>query len=316
MAFINIDIEKLLNEDGWIQITLDAGPAVQKRVSLSPPQMGMFNTLDITKFPDGTVWLDFLSDKYAPSKEVMDFMAYCSDKWGNDSSGRGVPNKDDISALRDGTFGRTWENVKLAQIKRPEHLSLTVILRIIIDNNDMSNFIKSLGEGFVRSAVNQVGRDSGRVISNNVYNDQDYVQVTNVSEQSASTPPPITATPSGVPQDAISSTKYFSAGKLVWLSILSIFLMPLGSLFVLLYGVFMLTDRSDKVEWYTSEPNYVRDRRYRSGVRYVGKTTKHHTAKVSASPEVMEIKKRNANLTMIIGGVGIILFTFIMIFAK
>ncbi len=103
---------------------------------------------------------------------------------------------------------------------------------------------------------------------------------------------------------------------MAWLTILSIFLMPLGSLFVLLYGVFILADRSDKMMWYTSEPNYVRDRRYKNGVRYVGNISKQHTAKVLASPEVMEVKKRNATISMIIGTVGIVVFTIIMIFAK
>lgn len=35
----------------------------------------------------------------------------------------------------------------------------------------MGNFLSDLGKGFVRSAVNQVGRDGGRVISNSVYGD-------------------------------------------------------------------------------------------------------------------------------------------------
>ena len=33
----------------------------------------------------------------------------------------------------------------------------------------MGNFFVNLGKGFIRSAVNQVGRDGGKVISNNLY---------------------------------------------------------------------------------------------------------------------------------------------------
>ena len=33
----------------------------------------------------------------------------------------------------------------------------------------MGSFINELAKGFIRSAVNQVGRDAGRVVSNNVY---------------------------------------------------------------------------------------------------------------------------------------------------
>jgi hypothetical protein len=36
----------------------------------------------------------------------------------------------------------------------------------------MSKFVKQLAKGFVRSAVNQVGRDGGKVISNKVYGDK------------------------------------------------------------------------------------------------------------------------------------------------
>lgn len=36
----------------------------------------------------------------------------------------------------------------------------------------MNKFAKQLAKGFVRSAVNQVGRDGGKVISNKVYGDR------------------------------------------------------------------------------------------------------------------------------------------------
>ena len=34
------------------------------------------------------------------------------------------------------------------------------------------SFVKNLGKGFVRSTVNQVGRDGGKVISNKIYGDR------------------------------------------------------------------------------------------------------------------------------------------------
>lgn len=181
MRFFTFDLEQAIVQGEWITSPNISGQvAKQKRIELNPMQMEMFNLLDITKFADGTIWLDFLSDKYAPNKSLMDFMAYCANKWGNDSLGRNVPTERDMPDLRNGTFGRTWTNVKITQIKRPEKLSLTIVLRIIIDNQDMSNFAKELAKGFVRSAVNQVGRDGGRVISNNLYNGQNYVTLNNV----------------------------------------------------------------------------------------------------------------------------------------
>ena len=35
----------------------------------------------------------------------------------------------------------------------------------------MGNFIQNLAKGFIRSAVNQVGRDGGKIISNQIYGD-------------------------------------------------------------------------------------------------------------------------------------------------
>lgn len=134
-VFFNIDLDELINSGVFISNSLDnIGPALQKRVQLIPPQMGMFTDVDVTKLPDGTIWLDFLSSKYAPNKNLMDFMAYCYKKWGLDSQYRGMPSNKDVEDLRRGCFARTWSKVKILQIKRPEHVALSIVLRIIIDN--------------------------------------------------------------------------------------------------------------------------------------------------------------------------------------
>lgn len=143
MGFFNFKLEDLLNGDDWFATNIESVPALQKRVELPTLELGMFDVIDITRFPDGLIWLDLLSKKYAPTKPLMDLMCYCTNRWGNDSLGRGLPSYDDSDALRNGTFGRTWENIKLIQIKRPEHNQLTIALRIIIDN-DMQNFVSTL----------------------------------------------------------------------------------------------------------------------------------------------------------------------------
>jgi len=43
------------------------------------------------------------------------------------------------------------------------------------------SFLTSLGKGLIRSAVNQVGRDGGRVISNNIYGDAHSIPHRNVN---------------------------------------------------------------------------------------------------------------------------------------
>lgn len=299
MSFINLNLDELLNGGTFSVGTLEGvGPVSQKRVSLDPPQMSMFTDVDVTKLPDGTVWLDFLSLKYAPNKEVMDFMAYCYDRWGADKRGRGLPCDADVPALKSGKFGRTWENVRLIQIKRPEHLSLTIALRIIIDNEDMSNFINQLAKGFVRSAVNQVGRDGGRVVSNQIYHGQNYIPIADVSQP---TPPPAGNNPQqNIPSSAYSTTKPLSAGKIILFVALSLFLFPIGTIGVFIYGIVKLCDYSDKIEWLETSPQYVQDRRYKSGVRYVGDSTTKKSMNVTATPNVRAIHKRNGIIAIAI----------------
>ena len=322
MQFFDFDFDDALNGGGYFPAKLDIYQngkefdVLIKSIDFPLPQMGMFHTLNIIKLPDGTLWLDFLSSKYAPNTQLMQFMKYCTDEWGLDSKQQGYPTQKDTEFLRRGYFGRYWSNVKITQCKFDNQPSLTITLRIIIDNQDMSNFTKQLAKGFIRSAVNQVGRDGGRVISNNLYNGENYIPISNTTGSIKHPSSGLAANQSTVPQESVSTTKHFTAGKMALLSFLSIFLMPLGPMGVILYGVFLLVDRSDKVEWYTTEPSYTKDLRYKTGARYIGDITQRHSAKVQASPEVMNIKKRNAKIAIIIGGVGLVLFAVIMIFGK
>ncbi len=178
----------------------------------------------------------------------------------------------------------------------------------------MSNFAKQLAKGFIRSAVNQVGRDGGRVLSNNIYKGENYIPVSNVTSQGSPVLTPIGNPYQDIPEDAISTTKPFTVGKMLFLGFLSFIFIPIGPIGVFIYGLLLMVDRSDKVIWYTTAPSYVRDRRFRTGVRYVGDATSQHSAKVMASPEIVNIKKRNGKIAMILGALGIILLISIMLF--
>lgn len=267
MPFFTFDIEDAITTGEWQTAEIDGKTALQRRIELQPIQMGMFNLLDVTKFPDGTIWLDFLSSAYAPNKQFMDFMAYCASVWGTDSLGRGVPSQADMDPLRRGTFGRTWQNVKIVQIKRPEAMTLSVALRIIIDNQDMSNFAKNLAKGFVRSAVNQVGRDGGRVISNQLYNNKNYVPIQNVSE-TTQMGHPVDSAQDGFMPNAVVKTK-LGTGTII-LIILGLLAIPIGPIAVLTYGIARYLKNTTKIEWTEIQPQYVQDRRYKNGCRYIG----------------------------------------------
>lgn len=304
MPFFSFDLEDAIANGEWESAEIDGKIAVQKRMELQPIQMDMFNLLDVTKFQDGTIWLDFLSNSYAPKKPLMDFMAYCASTWGSDSRGRGAPSQSDIEPLRNGKFGRTWPNVKIVQIKRPEIFHLTVILRIIIDNQDMSNFAKNLAKGFVRSAVNQVGRDGGRVISNHVYNNANYVPFQNVGANPQPKQPEEYTGNTSMP-NALVKTK-LGLGAII-LIILGVFAPPIGAAAVLAYGISRYMKKTTKITWTESQPQYVQDRRYKTGSRYIGDVSVKKSTLIPADYFSRSEYKRQGLVIMIAGGLSLLL---------
>lgn len=276
-------------------------------------ELDMFGSLDITKLPDGSIWLDFLSEKYAPSKDAMDFMAYCTQLWGPDSKGRGNPTKKDVSELRNGSFGRTWPNVKMVQIKRPECPALSIALRIIIDNSDMSKFITNLAKGFVRSVVNQVGRDGGRVISNNIYNGQNYVPVNPPQQPS---PRMSSSAYAQIPANAETANPTISSGKYILLVFLSLLFFPIGTIGVFVYGLVRYNKTDTKVKWEEMHHQYTVDRRYKSGQRYVGIQTTTHSTSIPADEYALSEYKKSGKILMMLSGVIGVLITLSLLIAK
>lgn len=157
------------------------------------------------------------------------------------------------------------------------------------------SFAKNLAKGFVRAAVNQVGRDGGRVISNSIYGGRNYVPVSNVNHQCA----PQYATQ--MAEGAIIKNKPLSTGKIVLFVFLSFCLFPVGSIGVAIYGLINYFDKNAKLEWDEVVPQYAQDRRYKTNRRYIGDAVVKHTTKVPASPEVVAINKKNGIKALSIG---------------
>lgn len=158
------------------------------------------------------------------------------------------------------------------------------------------SFAKNLAKGFVRSAVNQVGRDGGRVISNSIYGGRNYVPVSNVAEQGA--PQNFIPKNSG---GAVIRNKPLSTGKIVLFVFISFCLFPVGSIGVAIYGLLSYLDKNAKLEWDEVVPQYVQDRRYKTNRRYIGNAVVKHTTKIPASPEVIAINKKNGITALTIG---------------
>lgn len=160
----------------------------------------------------------------------------------------------------------------------------------------------------MRSAVNQVGRDGGRVISNSVYGGRNYVPISNVSQ-------PGYKTQSEQQHGSRILNKPLSGGKIVLLTILSLFAFPIGPIGVFVYGVIKYFDKTEKLEWIESKPQYVQDRRYKTNRRYIGDAVIRHKQTVLASPDILALNKKNGLTAMIIGTVCALLVGLLIITA-
>lgn len=171
------------------------------------------------------------------------------------------------------------------------------------------NFGIQLAKGFIRSAINQVGRDGGRVVSNQIYNGQNYVPVAPVS-------PNASFQSANLPLEAEATTKNFSGGKIAMLALASFMFSIIGSVSVFFYGLSTYLKKTEKIKWYEDVPQYAPDNRCKTGERFLGYITVKREKSIPASPESIQINKKNGKIAMIIGGMGLVLFAIFMISAS
>lgn len=169
-------------------------------------------------------------------------------------------------------------------------------------------FAKNLGKGFVRSAVNQVGRDYGRTISNDVFGDRHAIphrSVNNYGQPVYIQQP--TQTQNELPPTLPEGGYFDVTPKFVlWIfgSLFIPFFVGIAAFFVGLFNYY----NKDVVDYvyYVDEPTFVPDGRYRGGVRYNGdipvKKTLHLPAHTVFQP-IVEQQRRNGWRLMIIGGI-------------
>ena len=137
-------------------------------------------------------------------------------------------------------------------------------------------FFKNLAKGFVRSAVNQVGRDGGKVVSNKIYNDSHSTPVRVVGDK-------LDKSQDNSINDTIPETRgdLLNAGytpELLGSSVWLYFFLLIGSIIIPaigpIYWLFSSIQNlfKNKVKFYTyiQEPTYVADKRFKSGMREAG----------------------------------------------
>lgn len=153
------------------------------------------------------------------------------------------------------------------------------------------SFLTDLAKGFVRSAVNQVGRDGGKVISNKLYGDNHSTPIRNISTQNGIYYDELTSAPISKEElrEKIASDgfkKSYSISNMgillkTWGYILGIicsailyaiypYLIALPFLIFILFIIMKYRFKSISVYKYQDVGVYREDRRHKSGRRLAG----------------------------------------------
>lgn len=156
------------------------------------------------------------------------------------------------------------------------------------------SFIGSLAKGFVRSAVNQVGRDGGKVISTSVYQNRHATPIRIVGSVSQDTiNPPSSEYAINSRKDLVEARyqpELLESGAVlyVFIAIGSIILPIVGPVYWLYASYRNFFKKYTKFYRFSQQPVYVRDRRFKTGQRHDGyKRVKEYSA-VAAKPTSSE----------------------------
>lgn len=165
----------------------------------------------------------------------------------------------------------------------------------------MGSFINGLAKGFVRSAVNQVGRDAGKVISNNVYGDRHSTPYRNVSNGKR------IVDVGEVKDEGMQVIRPSVTTAVIW-SFVGLLFSFLGAIGLLVVGFKKLRNKNIAHAWvYESQAVYVSDRRRKTGMRYDGDNLTRRKVEIMASEEDVELNERIAKVYLWAGFIILLL---------
>lgn len=140
------------------------------------------------------------------------------------------------------------------------------------------SFLNNLAKGFVRSAVNQVGRDGGKVISNNLYGDAHATPIRGTGNRNGKSEfiNKYAEIPENNSREALLEAGYeadiFKTG--FWsnfFALIGSFILPfLGSIYWFFIGVRNIFKTKTDFYGYEKKSVYKSDKRYKTGARHVG----------------------------------------------
>lgn len=166
------------------------------------------------------------------------------------------------------------------------------------------SFLNNLAKGFVRSAVNQVGRDGGKVISNQVYGDAHSTPIRVVSSGQ-------TQNENVDTKNLIEPKEYISV-KFFWAIVISGLLPFLGGLIIIYRGFVNFKKKFIKMYRLESQSVYASDKRYKSGRRYAGTRQTKIPVKVEINDNQQRRLKIKSYGYFIIGTASIIIYIFVL----
>ena len=166
------------------------------------------------------------------------------------------------------------------------------------------SFLNNLAKGFVRSAVNQVGRDGSKVTSNQVYGNAHSTPVRVVSNSKSQA--------HNIDTSNLIEEKEYVWVKLFWAIIISGLLPILGGLIIIYRGFVNYNKKLVKMYRTESQSVYASDKRYKSGRRYEG--TKQ--VKIPVKVEINDKQKRRTKIKsygyFVIGITSIVIYPFVL----
>lgn len=171
------------------------------------------------------------------------------------------------------------------------------------------SFLNNLLKGFVRSAVNQVGRDGGKVVSNNLYGDSHSTPVRHVPNNKSKK----YKNPNNNPDLFVGRTDLISKGDSILVKgflafMLCVFFMFVGNL-ILLWRWYVNKKKHVITKYEVIfEYNKIPDKRYADGYRYEGGKETHVPVKVWANESELKHLRLKSKVYLWISIITFVLF--------
>lgn len=173
----------------------------------------------------------------------------------------------------------------------------------------MGSFINELAKGFVRSAVNQVGRDAGRVVSNNVYGNAHSIPHRNVSAGGAGR-----ITGVGKVEDEGVQPIVPSVGAAWFWGFVGFMFSIIGGVVLLIVGYRKLKNKYTAYGWqYESRAVYVADGRYKRGERYDGHQLSRRKVEIEADDYIIARNEKIAKIYLYFGFAAVLGYILVML---